>query len=543
MKKILCLMLCLLFITVSFYGCSNDETDETLSTSEIVEEDTTEEEVVVKDVVIGYYADDSLNPYLTTSSANQKIASLLYDSLIALDNSYDPYCELAAAFTIDENKIIVNLKESLIFSDGTTLDADDVAYSFELAKESNFYSARLSNFQSVTTGTDEIIFTLYDADVYAVSCLEFPIVKSGTGEAAVPTGSGSYKAELDGSTYYLTQNTKSTTSDELLTTTINLLDISKSDESNLYLLQIGDLSFYYDDLSSPASQNITANTAEIATNNLVYLGMNSDNLIFDNGNVAEAFYWAIDINQIVSSCFDAYAEPAVTIFNPDWYGISEYSSVTFSQNTQKANELLQSSGYVYGSESYRSNSTDALSFTLIVNSESEAKVETAELIQEQLAQIGVEVIISELGFDEYNQALEAGEYDLYVGEIKLSANMDLSVFFDEDGAANYGVSITDSLITAYSDFTSGNIDASTFLSVLDEERPIIALCYKTSLAYYSRELQYTYLADSNDIFKNVYSWVYQASSLLSHYNHVGNALDRSLQFPHIKIKQVGEKNQ
>ncbi|MFI3142381.1 MAG: ABC transporter substrate-binding protein [Clostridia bacterium] len=508
MKKILCLMLCLLAITASFYGCSNDETDETITETETTEEETTAEDVVVKDVVIGYYADESLNPYLTTSSANQKIASLLYDSLVTLDSSYDPYCELASAFNIDENKIIINLKDGLVFSDGTTLDAHDIAYSFELAKESYFYSSRLSNFQSITTGTDEIIFTLYETDVYAVSCLNFPIVKSGTGEADVPTGSGSYKAELDGSTYYLVQNTKSTTSEELLTTTINLLDISKSDESNLYLLQIGDLSFYYDDLSSPASQNITANTAEISTNNLVYLGMNNSNIIFENDNIAEAFYWAIDINQIVSSCFDSYAEAAVTIFNPDWYGASDYSNVTFSQNTQKANELLENSGYVYGSQSYRSNSTDALSFTLIVNSESEAKIETAELIQEQLAQIGVEVIISELSFDEYTQALEDGEYDLYVGEIKLSSNMDLSVFFDEDGAANYGISVSESLSTAYSDFISGNIDISTFLSVLDEQRPIIALCYKTSLAYYSRELQYTYLSDSIDIFANVYSWTY-----------------------------------
>lgn len=510
MKKILCLMLCLLAITASFYGCSNDEADETLSTSETSEEETTEEEVVVKDVVIGYYADESLNPYLTTSSANQKISTLLYDSLIALDSSYEPYCSLASAYTIDENKIIINLKEGLLFSDGTSLDASDIAYSFEIAKESYFYSARLSNFQSVTTGTDEIIFTLYDIDSYAVSCLDFPIIKSGTGEADVPTGSGSYMVELDGSTYYLVENSDSTISEQLLSTTINLLDISKSDESNLYLLQIGDLSFYYDDLSSPASQNITANTTEIATNNLVYLGMNSSNVVFDSSNVAKALYWAIDINQIVSTCFDSYAKAATTIFNPDWYGVSEYSTVTFSQDTQKANELLENSGYVYGSGSYRSNSVDTLSFTLIVNSESEAKVETAELIQEQLEQIGVEIIISELTFDEYTQALEDGEYDLYIGEIKLTANMDLSVFFEEDGAANYGITITESLSTAYADFISGNIDASTFLSVLDEERPIIALCYKNSLAYYSRELQYTYLSDSNDIFKNVYSWTYQA---------------------------------
>lgn len=511
MKKIFKILLCLSLVMFLFYGCSS--TSEQDSSTTAAEQDTTDEEIedtVIKDVVIGYYSNESLNPYTTKSSANDILMSLIYDSIVDLDSDYSAHCTLASSYTVSDGKVVVTLNDDLFFSDGTALTSADVVYSFELAKDSYFYSERLSNFKSITAGTDEIIFTLYSEDAYAASCLDFPIVKSGTGDSDLPTGSGRYTIAKDGSSYVLTINELSTTDEQMSTQSLYLYDISKSDESILYLLQIGDITFYFDDLSSSVSQKISANTAEVSTNNFVYLGINTDNDIFDNTNIAKAFYWAIDINSIASSCFDSYADAAVTIFNPVWYGVSRYTNVTYSQDLTTANELLENGGFAFAStdSQYRSKSSLELSFDLIVNSESEAKVETAQSIKEDLALIGVEINIIELEFDEYVRTLESGDYDLYVGEVKLSSNMDLSVFFDSDGAVSYGINCSESLSTAYEDFKSGDIDVVTFLEVLNADMPLIPLCYKTGISYYSRELQYIYVADSNDIFANVYSWSY-----------------------------------
>ena len=40
--------------------------------------------------------------------------------------------------------------------------------------------------------------------------------------------------------------------------------------------------------------------------------------------------------------------------------------------------------------------------------------------------------------DAYASLLEEGEYDLYLGQTKLSPNMDLTPFFSASGALNYG---------------------------------------------------------------------------------------------------------
>ena len=43
-----------------------------------------------------------------------------------------------------------------------------------------------------------------------------------------------------------------------------------------------------------------------------------------------------------------------------------------------------------------------------------------------------------LAWDDYLQALTAGEFDLYLGEVRLTADFDLTAFLTAFGARNYG---------------------------------------------------------------------------------------------------------
>ena len=55
-----------------------------------------------------------------------------------------------------------------------------------------------------------------------------------------------------------------------------------------------------------------------------------------------------------------------------------------------------------------------------------------------LTACGLTVQMSELGGSAYTQALRYRRYDLYLGQTKLSANMDLTPFFSTKGSLNYG---------------------------------------------------------------------------------------------------------
>jgi hypothetical protein len=55
-----------------------------------------------------------------------------------------------------------------------------------------------------------------------------------------------------------------------------------------------------------------------------------------------------------------------------------------------------------------------------------------------LSDCGLAVEMKELSSSAYTKALRNKEYDVYLGQTKLSANMDLSSFFTRNGALNYG---------------------------------------------------------------------------------------------------------
>ena len=55
-----------------------------------------------------------------------------------------------------------------------------------------------------------------------------------------------------------------------------------------------------------------------------------------------------------------------------------------------------------------------------------------------LSTTGVIVEVVTMGTGDYRMLLAEGEYDLYLGQTKLSPNMDLTPFFSESGALSYG---------------------------------------------------------------------------------------------------------
>ena len=62
----------------------------------------------------------------------------------------------------------------------------------------------------------------------------------------------------------------------------------------------------------------------------------------------------------------------------------------------------------------------------------------ANKIAHDLNQCGLKVRVSSLPSQEYVKALEKGEFDLYLGQTRLSPNMDLSAFFAPKGSLSVG---------------------------------------------------------------------------------------------------------
>ena len=82
-----------------------------------------------------YSASDTFNPYTAGTEINRRLCLLLFDSLTRLNNSFETEYLLAESVTVEGAVCTVKLKNSY-FTDGSPVTADDVVYSYNLAKNS-----------------------------------------------------------------------------------------------------------------------------------------------------------------------------------------------------------------------------------------------------------------------------------------------------------------------------------------------------------------------------------------------------------------------
>ena len=146
---------------------------------------------------------------------------------------------------------------------------------------------------------------------------------------------------------------------------------------------------------------------------------------------------------------------------------------------------------------------------MVVNSENAVRLNAAKLIAQQLRDCGFTVNLSVLDYDSYLIRLDSGIWDLYIGEVKLTADMDLSLFFSAEGQANYGVDASCASAQAWREWRAGTVNTSTFEQVFLQDQPFVPLCFRSGVLYCAKELQIEGEVNENDLYANLYTWSYQ----------------------------------
>lgn len=506
MKRLLSLLLCLLLVC-SLAACGEQPEDDPTAPTETTDETqpVTAENTGGHMVTLPYTAADSLNPFQTKSTMNRDIDTLLYDSLVRLDENFAPVPSLAADVSQNGQTLTVTLRDDVRFTSGELLHPRDVVYSFQCAQESPCYEARLKTFFScVQEGETAVVFTLLEENVRAESCLDFPVVRFGTGDRDLPVGCGRYRPVRREATLYLKVNEGSSAMEEMQLQTIRLLDISTR-ENELQLLQIGELSAFYVDGAAP-TQKIFANEQAVPLLNYVYLGLNASRDHLKDAAFRRALAAAIDKPTICAAAFDSHAAAADLPFHPLW---EESPEETVSYDPLAAPRAFDLLGYALSSSAKRTKGGQSVKLEMVCNSENPMRLACAKLIADQLRDCGFAVNLSVLDYDSYLIRLESGLWDLYVGEVKLTADMDLSLFFGAEGQAGYGLDPACASAQTFFSWRAGDVDTSTFAQVFLQDQPMIPLCFRSGRLYCAKELQIEGDVNENDLYGNLYAWSYQ----------------------------------
>lgn len=459
-KVLAALLACSLIFTAV---CAEESVDPASSSSDVTSEPASAPQNST--LSLAYSSTDSLDPYAAVTRYNQELCGLLYDSLIVLDDAFCPVYRLAEEITREGKTLLITIKAAT-FSDGSAVTAEDVVYSIGKARDSQTkYKEQLAGITAYSAaGSRDLELTIANDDPYFINLLDFPILKKDSdqrknedGKALPPVGSGRYVFS-DGT---LTAN-PDYIGGSMAMQTVRLVD-TPDKEAYDHNLEMGNIDLSFSDLSDNVPLKMTGQSQAVQLNRLVYLGIN-----FSNGYLAEpqfrqALALAIDREKLVSDCYFNYATPAAGPFPNSWSEISGLQTISSTANAQRAVAIFDEIGYNSKDEDgYLLNSGgERITFTMLVNLDNTARVTAAQLIKAQLAAVGIAVEIRTVNWTAYQSELSSGAFDLYLGEVRLKNNMDLSPLVTEKSGACFGYIKTKTKQNDTDDTADADADVTT----------------------------------------------------------------------------------
>lgn len=425
---------------------------------------------------LGYYKGEGLHPYTCSNTTNQNLMGLIYEPLFAIDQTFATEPCLAKSCTIqvtsasgseeekdtegdaaetdtegdetdqkdaskEEKKkeqprskiagkttCTIQLRDDVTFSDGTSLSAEDVVYSLEQAKgKGSIYRERLSDVTSITaSGSTTVVIEINAADAAFDSLLDIPIISRSGGSN--PIGTGPYVLNTKkGKAVSMTRNTNWWQEGTLPADTITLYAADDSDMM-IFGFGSGSISMVNTDLTGTNALSYTGdyNVVDYPTTSMLYVGCNTHSGPCQNQSFRQALYYVFDRDTLATKMLSGHAEPTVLPVSPKSKLYDEKLAETYAWSEETAKKKL-ADGHYY-------NQT----LKLIVNKESAFKTAFAEEMKKELEAIGIKVQVEALAWDEFADALDERSFDLYLGEVKLKSNFDLTAVIGSNGNLNYG---------------------------------------------------------------------------------------------------------
>ena len=457
MKRRLSALLCVLTLALSLSGCwsgdvSDDSSGDFWEETPPVEADTSSTLTPITSFALPYLQGVTLDPITCPDGMQQTLGALLYEGLFVLDESFAPQNVLCSRYEHNDDctSYTFYLRDGVSFSDGSSLTASDVLATLRRAQESERYSARFANVASMRASNGALIVNLTRADSAFPALLDIPIVKSGSEKNTVPLGTGPYLFVTDSDGACLKQNPDWRSDGTLPFERIELRAVKDADTAS-YLFSSREVHLLSADLTSSTGDLRSADTAltDYATANMIYLGFNTQRAPLSDASLRSALAGAIDRATITTGYLAGHAEAAR-------FPLSPHSSL---YPTEMASTLA-SPDLAAALESAGVTESRPRTVTILASESDSFKVSIAD----------------------YLTALQKGNFDLYLGEVRLTANWDISSLARTGGALNYGRYADEQCNTLLDAFSLNETDqtARALYRYLAQSAPIAPIAFKTA---------------------------------------------------------------
>ena len=385
-------------LTIALGACSGDKAGE--SSSQIT-------------IGIPQDIEDSLDPHKAVAAGTKEVLFNLYEGLVKPDSSGELQPAIASDYSISEDATTYTftLREGVKFHDGSMVTAEDVKYSIDRCADTTNGEPLVeaySNIKSVNIvdeKTVEVVLNTADSDFLAnMTTAIIPASNENPGTNPIGTGPYKYVSRSPQENFVVEKF------DEYWGTPANIENVTfrvcANADSIVMNLQGGSIDMFARLTTTQASQLGDQFDVLEGTMNLVQaLYLNNAVEPFNDERVRQALCYAVDPQGIMDLISDGKGTEIGSSMFPAFekYYMPELNDV-YSQDFDKAKELLAEAGY-----------PDGFSFTITVPSNYQQHIDTAQVLVEQLKNIGV------------TAEIELVEWETWVSEAYTNRNFEATV--------------------------------------------------------------------------------------------------------------------
>lgn len=424
-----------------------------LSACDGVDFSSDEEEKEYKEISHLYFPVNNirtLNPSVSKDEDTYFISRLLYDGLFRIDGQMIPRRNLAASyhFIKDTNELDISLK-SAKFHDGKELKADDVKFSIDAYKAAGD-KCRYKSLIDCIEGCDvksskDLKIRFKDKGKKSLAMLTFPILPAHKYDSVYslnnkeggfePVGTGQYKFSSfkDKISLELKPNKKyhGVTAENSIT-----FLVTKNSSSAYQLVEAGSLSALITRASDREARvgQKEQKIIDFLGNEAEFIGFNFNREVTLNKDVRKGIALSINTRTLIE---DAYQNSGVqndTFYYAGYLG-TKVAGDKYPRSRRKALAKFALAGYTdSNSDGVLENSQGTpINLNILVNDDDKQRKHLAELIKEQLEDVGVNSYITAQNKVTYLESLKNGSFDIFVGGLEYDEVMDLSPFLKGEG--------------------------------------------------------------------------------------------------------------
>ncbi|HJF31887.1 MAG TPA: peptide-binding protein [Sporosarcina psychrophila] len=435
------------------------------------------------------------NPYYSTDTSSSTLEGFMFSGLVTVDEDFNPEGDLAESWDFSDDGLTwtFHLRKNVKWHDGEDFNADDVVFSYGIPLNEGYVGPRglpfeiIDEINKVDDYTVEFVLSEPYAPFITITAQfevlpehilgDVPIADLGKDKfnTKEPIGTGPFKFKEWKEGEYI----------ELVANDDYFLGKPKLDgiiykivpDMNTLMaqLEVGDINMMgispqYIETAKRLEEKGKIVVSSGPANAFEFIGYNLRNELFQDKMVRQALTHAIDKASIVEALLDGAGtvadgpgSPANWAFNPD--------VPKFEYDPEVAKEMLKEAGWEPNSTGVLEKDGKNFEFVLKTTSANEVRQQIAEVVQQQLNEIGIKVSIEVLEWSAYVEQTSPPlwNFDAIVAGWSIGSDPDPTWFWHTSEIEN-GLN--------YSGYSNKKVDEllseNTKVSDLDERKRIIA---------------------------------------------------------------------